>query len=106
MNATDQKPPLTLERRLANLLSFGTWTAAGLMAAGLIVAALTADRLLRDFLSLLGIGLLISLPVLRIVVTGLVFMFRQELKYAIIAGCVLVIVAVMLIHILTRASSN
>jgi hypothetical protein len=106
VNATDQKPALTLERRLANLLGFGTWTAAGLIAAGLMLAGLTADRLPPDFLSLLGIGLLISLPILRIVVTGLVLLFRHELKYALIAGLVLVVVTGLLIHVLVRGFSN
>jgi uncharacterized membrane protein len=106
MNAADQKPALTLERRLANLLSFGTWAAAGLIAAGLMLAGLTADRLPGDFFSLLGIGLLISLPVVRIVVTGLVFLLRHELKYALIAGLVLLIVTVLLIHVFARGFRN
>jgi hypothetical protein len=97
-----QKPPLTLEVRLANLLAFGTWTASGLIAAALMLAALTTDRSTRDFLALLGIGLLICLPVLRIAVTGLVLLFRRELGYALVAGAVLLVVTGSLIHVVGR----
>jgi hypothetical protein len=94
-----EKPPLTLERRLANLLGFGTWTAAGLLGAGLMLAVLTTDTMPRDFLLLLGIGLLIALPVVRIVVTGLVFVYSHELGYAAIAGLVLLIVTASLLYV-------
>jgi uncharacterized protein DUF1634 len=93
----DEKPPFTLERRLANLLGFGTWTAAGLLGAGLMLALLTTYTLPRDFLLLLGIGLLIALPVARIVVTGFVFLYRHEFGYAAIAGLVLLIVIASLL---------
>jgi hypothetical protein len=38
--AIDSRAMLTLEGRLANLPAFGTWTASGLVAAGLTLASL------------------------------------------------------------------
>jgi uncharacterized membrane protein len=98
VNASE-KPPLTLEVRLANLLGFGTRTAASLLAAGLMLAVLGTYPLSRDFLLLLGIGLFIALPIARIVVTGLVFLYRHELGYAAIAGLVLLIVTASLLYV-------
>jgi uncharacterized membrane protein len=96
---SSEKPALTLELRLANLLSFGTLLAASLLAAGLMLSVLTRYTLARDFLLLLGIGLLIALPVVRILVTGLVLLYRRELVYAAIAGLVLLIVTASLLYI-------
>jgi hypothetical protein len=92
------KARLTLERRLANLLSFGTWTAAALLAAGLMLAISKNHPLPGDYLLLLGIGLLIALPVIRILVTGLVFLYSREWGYAAMAGLVLIIVIASLLY--------
>ena len=87
---------MTLERRLAILLGLGTWTASFLLAAGLMTAALTTYTWPRDFLLLLGIGLFIALPLVRVVVTGLVFLYQREYEYALIAGVVLLAATALL----------
>lgn len=94
-----EKEPLTLERRLANLLGFGTLIASGALAFGLLLTVLTSDAWPRDFLLLLGIGLLIALPLVRLVVTGVVFLFCNEPGYAAVAGLVLAIVTASLLYL-------
>ncbi len=92
--AGSQKPAL-LDLRLARLLSHGTWLATAIIAVGLMLpliaqpAGLVAARVVT-----VGIGLIVLLPVLRVVLMCVAFFRAREFVFAAVAALVLTIIAV------------
>jgi uncharacterized membrane protein len=94
------KSSAALERLLATLLQYGSWSACALIGAGVTVEALAnaglPDRITHTFSEealKAGVALFILLPVLRVVVMFSVFARQRNYKYAAIAATVLSIVA-------------
>ena len=84
--------PPTLEGRLALLLGCGTWLACAVIAAGLSARLLRHDAA-GDNIITAGIGLIIALPVLRLVAMLEYFHAKRHRKFSAICALVLVIVA-------------
>lgn len=76
----------SFNRGLARLLEVGTWLASIVIAVGLVL-------LPRTGVILTGIGLLISLPVLRVLVMFVTFLRRRDRWGIVIAALVLTIIA-------------
>lgn len=77
--------PDSLNRGLARLLEVGTWLTSSIIAAGLVL-------LPRTNVILVGIGLLIALPVLRVLVMLVTFLRRRDRWGIVIAALVLTII--------------
>jgi hypothetical protein len=94
MTQVQIKAPALLDRRLAGLLSCGTWAAAGLIAIGLSLqwiglgSASSGQSIVKG-----GIALLILLPVLRVIVMLVSFMIERDYRFSVIAGLVLTLIA-------------
>ncbi len=105
-----------LEHWLAKLLHYGTWVAAGTIAAGLAMglpggldstleSALPGMRTHAGLLSLpvgmhivtVGIALFILLPVMRLILMLGMFLHQRDYRFSAITALVLVIVAVGLL---------
>lgn len=87
-----------METLLAGLLRYGALVASAWIAAGMVTGLLSgaaADS--RDGLAnrctVVGIVLLLSLPVLRVALTTVVFLFERDYLFAAISGTVLAIIA-------------
>ena len=76
--------PDGLHRTLASVLEVGTWLASALVTAGLFLSHATVV--------LVGIGLFISLPIVRVVVMFAAFTRGRDGWGAAIAGLVLTII--------------
>ncbi|MFM0207704.1 DUF1634 domain-containing protein [Paraburkholderia sediminicola] len=105
-----------LEHWLARLLHYGTWVAAGTIAAGLAIdipsglestldSALPGTRTPAGLLSMpagthivtVGIALFILLPVMRLILMLGMFLHQRDYRFSAITALVLVIVAVGLL---------
>lgn len=91
-------PPASIDhlnRRLAKLLSLGTWLACALIALGMILSplGLMSGRGELNF-ALAGIVLLVSLPTLRVAAMGMWFLRHRDLEFALFAAVVLTIIIV------------
>jgi hypothetical protein len=89
-----------LDRLLAIVLQYGSWSACVLICAGVTFEALAnrglPDRIAHTFSEealRTGVALFILLPVLRVFVMFMVFARQRNYKYAAIAATVLAIVA-------------
>lgn len=79
-------------RQLALLMEWGTWLATGLIALGLLLAVTGPEGPgLRIILG--GTALFVLLPVFRVILLGVQFLFRREPFWAAVTGLVLLIVA-------------
>ena len=68
-----------VEKRLENLLQYGTWTATGITTIGVVISSMTTINW--------GIGLFILIPVGRVL--GLLMSFMKEKDYKMAtAGCI------------------
>lgn len=85
------RPEAALERRLATLLSGGTWLACLVIAVGLIMG--TLGRSLGMPIATAGIALLILLPVVRVAVMLIELLRGRDYRLAAVAGLVLAIMA-------------
>jgi uncharacterized membrane protein len=88
---------LRMERWLANVLSYGTWVASGIIGAGLVVDIMQGhaknDSLLSGMhLVTAGIGLLILLPTLRVLMMLVVFALDRDYRFTAISALVLTII--------------
>lgn len=79
-----------LERSLASLLHYGTLFASLLMTAGV----LSATASFASLLTTAGVGLLILLPVFRVLLMAFLCAVAGEYRFAWIAAVVLMIVAI------------
>lgn len=86
-----------LERHLARLLSYGTWLASGIIAAGLALPLSRWHGALLEPIGArivtLGIALFIFLPVLRVLAMLVVFVQERDRRFVAIAMLVLAIIA-------------
>lgn len=89
-----------LERMLARVLQYGTWLASAAIGVGLAVALIDSHSGLHPvgFLSStriisLGVLLFILLPVFRVFLMFLVFLKEHDYRFSVIAGLVLLILA-------------
>jgi uncharacterized membrane protein len=86
-------PPNTSQRRerlIAGLLSYGTWVASAVIAAGVLLGFLGHPGLTVEKA---GIGLFILLPVARVALMLVTFLRERDYAYAAISALVLVIIA-------------
>ena len=109
MPSKEPPPPvftesLELERSLAGLLRYGTWLASFVITAGLILASVSSNGM-RVIAA--GIGLLILLPVSRVVLMLLAFLRDRDYRLALAAALVLsVILAGVILRSRTAAASK
>ena len=89
-----------LERLLARVLQHGTWLASAAIGLGLAIALVDAHSGLHNpgFLSgtriiSVGVLLFILLPVFRVFLMLLVFLNERDYRFSVIAGLVLLILA-------------
>ena len=107
MPSKEPTPPvftesLELERSLAGLLRYGTWLASFVITAGLVLASVSSNGM-RVIAA--GIGLLILLPVSRVVLMLLAFLRDRDYRLALAAALVLsVILAGVILGSRTAAS--
>ena len=87
-----------LERHLARLLSYGTWLASGIIAAGLAAPLIGWHGIGLETIGThtvaFGIALFILLPVLRVLAMLIVFAQEGDRRFIAIAMLVLAIIAV------------
>jgi uncharacterized membrane protein len=82
-----------LERRLAQLLRYGTWIGSLVIAVGLALAWLVPDSALPGTRAVtLGVALFIFLPILRVAVMLGVFLRDRDYRFAAIALLVLAVI--------------
>ena len=93
----DRRRLLRLESILAGLLRYGALAASGWIAVGMgmsmfggVFPQLHAG--LADRCTAIGTVLLIALPVLRVALTTVVFLFEGDYLFAAISGSVLLII--------------
>jgi uncharacterized membrane protein len=79
-----------LEELLAALLLYGSWMASAVIGVGFAVSLAGVGQGLR--IATLGIAMFILLPVLRVLVMFAVYLRERNLRFACIAGLVLVII--------------
>lgn len=92
MNRTTIKP-LRLESLLAGVLNVGTWIASTVIAAGIGLSLFYHGTTLLKGTQVMtaGIGLLILLPILRVIIMLIVFAKERDYKFAVAATVVLLI---------------
>jgi uncharacterized membrane protein len=85
-----------LERSLASLLPYGTLLASLLMAAGVLTGLSTygAAASLASSMTTAGVGVVILLPVCRVLLMALLCSVAGEYRFACIAAIVMAIVMV------------
>ncbi len=82
-----------LGKCLARLLKWGSWLSCALVAVGIVWPSGTIDiGLARASLDSIGIWLLITLPVLRVLLMGLWFVVYRDAPFAVAALLVLCII--------------
>jgi uncharacterized membrane protein len=92
VNRTTIKP-LRLESLLAGVLNFGTWLASTVIAAGIGLSLFYRGTTFLKGIQVMtaGIGLLILLPILRVIIMLIVFAKERDYKFAVAATVVLLI---------------
>jgi uncharacterized membrane protein len=92
MNRTPIKP-LRLESLLAGVLNVGTWLASTVIAVGIGLSLFyRGTPFLRGTqVMTAGIGLLILLPILRVIIMLIVFAKERDYRFAVAAAVVLLI---------------
>jgi uncharacterized membrane protein len=78
-----------LERMLSGLLGYGAWLASVVIGAGLVLASANAKGMR---VANAGIGLLILLPVSRLLLMAIVFLRNRDYRLALAAILVLSII--------------
>jgi uncharacterized membrane protein len=92
VNRTASKP-LRLESLLAGVLNAGTWLASTVIAAGILLSLFYRGTTFLKGAQVMtvGIGLLILLPILRVIIMLIVFAKERDYKFAVAAAVVLLI---------------
>jgi uncharacterized membrane protein len=80
-----------LERFLARLLDYGTWIACAVIAMGL-VEAFARPNARGMFIVALGVGLIIALPIVRVMSMLAYFVKIGDRRFSVVAGIVLIII--------------
>lgn len=78
------------ERTVAALLWWGTWIASAVIAVGLLLEAFNVPGLA---IMNIGIGLVILLPIMRVLVMAAQYGKQREFRYAVLSLAVLLIIA-------------
>ena len=86
MKAASAADTRALERRLAVLLNAGTWVASAVIAVGMALPS--GARVVA-----VGIAMLVGLPVLRVVLMLVEFLWRRDYRISLIAALVLIVIA-------------
>jgi uncharacterized membrane protein len=105
-SAEDHRRLLRIEGLLGGLLRYGALVACGWIAVGMalnVVGGATMSLIAARCIAI-GIVLLIVLPVLRVALMAVVFLFEKDYRFAAIAGIVLAII--VLGFFLGRINSN
>jgi uncharacterized membrane protein len=87
------RAPRSLEgqqRLIAGLLEYGTWIAAAVIGASLLIGLSGHDGLIVEKA---GVGLFILLPVARVALMFVLFVHARDRTYAAISALVLAIIA-------------
>lgn len=99
MNSTkdDQLRLIRMEKILAGLLKYGSIFASVWITIGMILGmsrggSLNAHDRLADQLMGIGVVLLIALPVARVGLILIIFLFERDFIFAVISGTVLLII--------------
>ena len=92
MNRSTIKP-LGLESLLAGVLNVGTWLASTVIAAGIGLSLFYRGTTFLKGTQVMtaGIGLLILLPILRVIIMLIVFAKERDYRFALAAAVVLLI---------------
>jgi uncharacterized membrane protein len=93
--AEDQRRLLRIEGFLGGLLRYGALVASGWIALGMalnLIGGGALPSLIAERCLAVGIVLLIALPVLRVALMAVVFLFEKDYRFAAIAGAVLAII--------------
>jgi uncharacterized membrane protein len=85
--------PLRLESLLAGVLNVGTWLASTVIAAGIGLSLFYRGTTFLKGTQVMtaGIGLLILLPILRVIIMLIVFAKERDYRFAVVAAVVLLI---------------
>lgn len=70
------------ERTVAALLWWGTWIASAVIAVGLLLEAFNTPGLA---IMKIGIGLVILLPITRVIVMAVQYGKQREIRYAVLS---------------------
>jgi uncharacterized membrane protein len=79
-----------LDRVLARLLSYGTWTASTIIAVGLALSFFGDGRFDVPLVTV-GVAVLVMLPVLRVLTMAFAFLRERDYHFAAVAALVLAI---------------
>jgi uncharacterized membrane protein len=93
--AEDRRRLIRIEGFLGGLLRYGALVASGWIAIGMALNLVGGGALLSLIAGrclAIGIVLLIALPVLRVALMTVVFLFEKDYRFAAIAGAVLAII--------------
>ena len=82
-----------LERLLAYVLQYGSWTASAVIGVGLALSLFGTHGAIGIKIITVGVALFILLPVFRVLIMFLVFLKERDYKFSAIAALVLVILA-------------
>lgn len=87
------------ERTIAGLLHYGTWIASVFVGVGMIVGVLgdivcfNSVAIKGEVIVKTGIALLILLPIVRVALMLIIFLYERDYVYVVIAMAVLAIIA-------------
>ncbi len=86
--------PVRIESLLAGVLNVGTWLASVVIAAGLVLSFFHEQMTSPTGAQVVtaGIGLLILLPILRVIIMLTIFVKKHDYKFAAAAAVVLVMI--------------
>jgi hypothetical protein len=90
----DQRHLVRTEMMLAGLLRYGAIAASILLAAGMAMGMTGPHIRAANLFMAIGIVVLIALPVVRVGLTTVVFLFERDYLFAVISGLVLFIIAI------------
>ncbi|HEY3368730.1 MAG TPA: DUF1634 domain-containing protein [Symbiobacteriaceae bacterium] len=91
MELTQETPArvMSIELVLARVLRVGSVIAAALVGAGIFVMIMGVSPDLGSKLITWGLGVLVSTPVMRVLVAGLVFLWEKDYRFASFCAVVL-----------------
>lgn len=81
----------SLELKIATLLRVGVFISGSLLLGSVLLSGIQPEWAL--LLAKYGLSLLVSLPVLRVLLTALIFFYEKEFTMFIVASCVLLLLS-------------
>ena len=87
--------PIRIESLLAALLNVGTWFAAIVIAAGLVLSLFyqRTSFLTGAPIVTAGIGIFVLLPILRVIMMLTIFLKERDYQFAVVAAIVLLTIS-------------